>query len=531
MDKNLLILYSTGIAVTIAISFFFYYLFSRFKAKISPILLYILILSSVYMLFAQWFKYLSLHFYIDFSHWLILFHNIALSGKSLNMAQEFFYPGTMNYLSAHFVPLIYILSIPFRFLPYGEAIIFINFVLMASSAIPLYKLAFARSRNAKFSLFTISLLLWYLTFQYTVLYEFEMLRFSIPVIFWLLYFNQTNKRIPYFCCIILAVLVREEVGLTIGLFGVYLAIFEKKYIKGLITALSGFLAFFLITQIFMPALRNSTDHAHVASEFFMGLGSNLGEILINLLKDPLLFLRRILNPLKLVNIFMYFLPLLFISFLAPEVLISIIASLIIVTLSNSMNHSSYTMYYLSAAVPFIFYAFIQGWPRFIKLLSLAKFKVKSSLEETGMAMVLGAIISTSIFFGPSPISLQFWFKDLRPAPFKTQNFHYAVYEITQHSKYASEISRLIPDDALVSAQHFLFTSLYKKKGIMIFPKTTSLDGKIEVDYVFFDKTNNGLKEESPSYRKKSDFATIESDKQKWELVASRDGFFLYKRKR
>jgi len=531
MDRNLLILYSIGMAMTAIASLFSYCLFSRFKVKISPILLYALIVFSAYMLFAQWLKYLSLHFYVDFSHWLILLNNITLSGKPLNMAQEFFYPGTMNYLSAHFVPLVYILSIPFKFLPYSETIIFLNFVLMLSSVIPLYKLASAGNRNNKFSLLTISLFLWYPTFQYTVLYEFEMLRFSIPIIFWMIYFNEGNKKAPYFCFVILAILIREEVGLTIALFGVYMVIFERKYIRGLVTALTGFLAFLLITQIFMPGLRISNDHTHVANEFFMGLGSNFWEILINILKNPSSLLHRILQPFKLANIFMYFLPLLFIPLLTPSVLISIIASLIIVTLSSSLNHSSYALYYLSPAVPFIFYAFIKSWPRFIKLLGTAKFSKKSNLEECGMAIVLSAMMVSNIFFGPSPISLQFWFKDLRPAPFKTQDFHYSVYRITEHSKHAAEIARLIPDDSFVSAQHFLFTPLYKKKGVMIFPKTKSQDEKIEADYVFFDKTNNGLKEESPAYRNKDEFGTIESDKQKWELVAFQDGLSLFKRRK
>lgn len=529
MDKGLLILYSVGIVVTVATSFCFYYLFSRFKAKISLILLCVLILSSVYMLFAQWFKYLSLHFYIDFSHWLIVLHNITLSGKPLNMAQELFYPGTMNYLSAHFVPLVYALAVPFNMFPYSQTIIFLNFILMASAVIPLYKLALARTHNAKFSLFAISLLLWYPTFQYTVLYEFEMLRFSIPIIFWMLYFHDTNKKVPYFCFVILAILVREEVGLAVGLFGVYLIIFEKKYIKGLITALAGFTGFLLITQIFMPGLRVSVNHSHVASEFYAGLGNNFGEVFMNMFRNPGLFLHRALGPFKLMNIFMYFLPLLFVPLLRPAVLISIIANLIIVALSSFFNHCSYMMYYLSPVVPFIFYAFIQSWPRFIKLLSLAKSKGKSTLEEAGMAMVLSTMIVANVFFGPSPVSLQFWFKNLRPAPFKTQDFHYTVYQVTEHSKYAFKMAGFIPDEAIVSAQHFLFTPLYKKKGIMIFPKTTSLDGKIAADYVFFDKTNNGLKEESPAYRSQAEFEAIESDKQKWELIAFQDGLSIFKR--
>lgn len=531
MDKGLLIFYSVGIVVTLFMSVLAFFLFSRFKLKIPRILFYLVIVSSVYMLFAQWLKFISLHFYIDFSHWLMLLNNITQTGKPFNMAQDFFYPGTLNYLSAHFVPLVYVLAIPFKFLPRSETIILLNFVLMSSSVIPLYKLALACGRDKKASLFIASLLLWYPTFQYTILYEFDMLRFSIPVIFWLLYFNEKNRKWLYFCFVILAILVREEVGLTIALFGIYLAIFEKQYIKGLITALTGFTGFLLITQIIMPSLRISSEHAHVASEFFAGLGNNFYEIFLNMFRNPFLFLQRSLAPLKLVNVFMYFFPLLCVPLLFPSVLVCIAPSIIIGSLSSFFNHISYTQYYLSPAVPFIFFAFIKAWPRFIKWLGLSKFGRKLNNEETGMAMVLSAMVVVNIFFGPSPISLQFWFKNLKPAPFKTQSFHYTVYNITEHSKNALKLASTIPDDSLVSAQHFLFTSLYKKKGVMIFPRTISQDKKIEADYVFFDKTNNGLKEESPAYRSKFEFETIELDKKKWELTASLDGFFVYKRKR
>jgi len=528
---RLLILYIAGITAVILVSLFTCYLFFRSKLKISVALLYLFIASSIYMLFMQWLKYLSLHFFIDFSHWLMLLYNIIQSGRPLNMSQEFFYPGTLNYLSAHFVPLIYAFAVPFKLCPRPETIIFLNFILMTSSTIPLYKLASVGNKDNKFSLFMISLLLWYPTFQYTVLYEFEMLRFSIPIIFWLLYFNKTNRRLLYFCFLALAVLIREDVGLSIGMFGIYLAVFEKKYGRGLITFLTGFSVFLLIAQIVMPSLRISTNHSHVANEFFADLGNNFWDVFLNMFRHPQLFLHRILNPLKLANIFMYFLPLLFIPLLSPAVLLSIIPGIIIGLLSSFFNHISYALYYLSPAIPFIFYAFINGWPHFIKRLSLLNFARRQDLDEIGMGMVLSALIVTNIFFGPSPVSLQFWIKDFKPAPFKTQNFHYSTYIITEHSRNAAKMALLIPDDSFVSAQHFLFTSLYKKKGVMIFPKTKNTAGTIEADYIFFDKTNNGLNKESPAYRSQTEFNAIESDTKNWKLMASLDGFYIYKRKK
>jgi hypothetical protein len=64
---------------------------------------------------------------------------------------------------------------------------------------------------------------------------------------------------------------------------------------------------------------------------------------------------------------------------------------------------------------------------------------------------------------------------------------------------------------------------------MIFPRLESSDGTIKADYVFFDKTNNGLNNKSPSYQTQSTFNMVEKDKKNWQLEESGDGFFLYKR--
>ena len=64
---------------------------------------------------------------------------------------------------------------------------------------------------------------------------------------------------------------------------------------------------------------------------------------------------------------------------------------------------------------------------------------------------------------------------------------------------------------------------------MKFPKLESSDGSIKADYVFFDKTNNGINEMAPTYKTQSDFDLVEKDEKIWELVKSQDGYFLYRR--
>lgn len=533
MDKGLIVYYITGITFVVIVSLVMYYVSVRFRLRLPSWFMSLCALFSCYMIFTQYSKYFSLHFYEDFAHWAQIFHNIATTGKPLCLSLEFYFPGAMNYFSVHFAPLIYILALPFKILPYNETIIGLNLLLMMSSVIPLYKISLDSYQDKRFALFMVLLLLWYPTFQYTVMYEFEMLRFSIPIILWMLYFWQKGKVGPYFIFVLLAVLVREEVGLTIMMFGLYLILFKKQWRTGFTTAVVGLGAFIIITQAIMPSLSGaSLNDGHLAIKKLYGVfGETVGEAVVTILTNPLLTIKTIFQPIKIANIFMYFLPLLFIPFLRPAVLMAVFANLGIVLLSSNNKHSSYMLYYLSPSIPFIFYAFIKGWPRFLSMLDRYAVKIRGDydLKSAAMIFVLSGLMITNVFFGPSPISLQFWFRNLRPAPFRTQNFHYSVYKISDHHRKANAFFNLMPDTAIVAAQRFLHPRMFKKKGITLIGKREGLDGRYKADYVLFDKTNNNLKKESPDYIAQSRFDLIENDKATWELVKSKDGYYLYRR--
>lgn len=533
MNKELFIFYAIGIFITMVASGIVCCVWREKNPRISLLLIYVMITASLYMPIAQYLKYSSLHFYVDFSHWLQIIRNIAISGKPLSLNQELLVPGTKNYFSVHFVPLLYLVAIPFKLWPYGETIIVVNSLFMLSAVIPLYKLALHVNKDKYVALVISVLLLWYPTFQYTILYEFEMLRFSIPIILWMLYFWEKRSIKLYFLFVVLATLVREEVGLTIMMFGIYLLLIEKERRFGLITAFIGLGAFVLIAQAIMPALRSSSDYRHIAAGSFGSFGSTFGEIIVNIVRHPVRAITAVIQPIKLANMFMFFLPLLFIPLLAPAILISTLANFGVGLLSESSTHISYMLYYLSPSVPFIFYAFIKGWPKFLEVLRFWGDKMGipegHSITSKATAMVLFGIVVTNIFFGPSPLALQFWVERLKLAPFRTQNFHYPAYKISDHHRKAKELEKLIPNSAIVSAHHFLHSLLFKKKAIMIYPRLENIGGNIKADYVFFDKTNNGLKSESPAFLTQEKLGIVGKDKKNWQLIKTEDGYYLYKR--
>ncbi len=534
MNRSLLYFYVIGIVLTLLFSIGFYYLSIRKKIQLPSIMFIALFAIVIYLPIAQLLKYHSLRSFMDFTAWTEILNNIISTGKPISSIQYFFTGQSTNWFAAHFTPLLYLLAVPFKLWPYSETLIIMNCLLMASSIIPLYKLALTCHERKQFGLFMAVLLLWYPTFQYIVLYEFEMLRFSIPIILWMLYFWEKKNTVLYFLFVLLAVLVREEVGLTIMMFGVYVVLFEKRRLIGGMTIFIGLAAFTVITQVVMPVfIRAEASYEHVAASFFSAFGDTPVEVIKTVISHPRQVFSTIVKPIKVANVFMLFLPLLFVPLLAPLVLISTLANFGIVLLSKTITHSSYMLYYVSPSIPFIFYAFIKGWPRLLSILENSNKKRihnrTGNVESAAMISILSVLLVINIFFGPSPVSLQFWFRDLRPAPFRTQNFHYSAYKVTGHHRIVKEFYRLIPDSAVVSTQQFLSPRLFKKRGAMIFPRLESLDGEIKADYVFFDKTNNGMKKIAPAYNTQLDFDLIEKDEETWGLVKSKDGYFLYRR--
>ena len=528
IDKSLFIFYIIGIVSVFGVAGVVYTLCSRFRIKLPSWVMYVFIFAFIYVPITLYLKYQSLHLYVDFSHWAQLFHNIAIMGRPLSLNVDFLVPGTINYLSVHFVPLIYIFAIPFKLISRPETLIVFNVTLMLSAVIPLYKLAHRMHGSKRFALLIAALLLWYPTFQYITLYEFEMLRFSIPILLWMLYFFETRRIGWYVLFTIIAILVREEVGLTVAMFGVYAWLFEKRRREGLFAIIAGLLGFILIVKVIMPLFSSAQEFKHIGAYWFSQFGNTPGEIIVGVLRHPLLLAQIILNPIKLANIAMLFIPLLVLPFAAPLVLISIIANIGTGLLSGAPEHTSYMLYYIAPSIPFIFYALLKAWP-----------KITARLQTQALmpAMLMGVLVS-NIFFGPSPISLQFWSKNLRPAPFRTQNFHWSVYQVTDHHKKVDDFVGLIPDEAIVSAEQFLAPRLFKKKGTMIFPQLESVDGKYKAEYVFIDKTNplktgvatvpgswDGLRQNPQFY-----YDWVEKDLEHWQRVKAEDGYFLYKRK-
>jgi uncharacterized membrane protein len=478
--SRLLILYSIGLTSIVSISLLTYFISSKFSLKINKKTSYCIFFFSLLfyvfsILYLTFGKIKALHHYVDFAaHLEILWRNYQGLGLTTLMAEN--YHGGSHWFAAHFTPIIYLTYVPvFKIFPSPYAIPVSETFFILSSLIPLWLIS-KKYFNENLSRLYISCFLFYPTIFYTNLYGIAYIELSIPLLLWLFYFFEKKNNLLFFIFLILSLMTREEVSLVTCFLGIYILL-KKRYFLGISTILLSIIYFYLVVFIIMPSFRIDNYHQiHISSVWWKQWGDTYSQMIINILFNPIESLSKILIPPKIGNFVMLLMPLLFLPLLNFLRFFIALPNLAMTFLSFSITHSSYILYYLSPAIAVFFYSAISV----VKKISHYKIVNQDALVNT----ILITSISTSVFFGATPISIAFWYKDYSVGNFYTSNFHRTAYQENHRHIVAKKIAKLIPQNSVVSAEQHFMPLLYKHKKMIIFPSPES-----EIEYVFIDRYN------------------------------------------
>jgi uncharacterized membrane protein len=524
--KNLFLIYSIGLTSVTLFSFLVYFFSNKysiiFNKKATVIVLsfslVFYILSILYLKFA---KINSLHQYLDFAtHLEILWRNSQGLGLTTLMSEK--YIASNHWFAAHFTPIIYLTYVPaFTIFPSPYVIPISETFFILSSLIPLWLIS-KKYLDDNLSRLLICSFLFYPTIFYINLYGIAYIELCIPLFLWLFYFFEEKKNKLFILTLILCLMTREEVSLVICFFGIYMLI-KKRYSLGLFTIILSLVYFFTVLYVIIPSFRTAEyQQLHIAQSLFKQWGNTFLEVIFNILKSPIDTLSKILTAPKIGNFVMMLIPLLFVPLSSLSIFLIATPNFALTFMSSSITHSSFILYYLSPSIPIFFYATITG----ISKLRNFKFLNINSLVNA----ILVASITTTIFFGATPISIAFWSKNYYVGNFYTNNFHRSAYIEEDRDIIAKEMANLIPDDAVVSAEQHFLPLLYKKKKMIAFP-----DDDKSIEYVFVDilnpKKTGGLDGSYGSFRSNPEFYYQKYLKNKdWSIIAENKGVTLLKKK-
>jgi uncharacterized membrane protein len=547
-----LIIYFIGIVFTIISSLFGYAIFKKIKEfyyKANERFFFVLLcfFALTYTVIFSIMKdqsVLSHHSYFDYAIFLEYFNNFA-QGKGLTSSvHETVVPGSSSHwFSNHFTPIIYLFAYTYKILPSFHTVNWLHTILIATSPLILYFLS--RRLLGAFGSFCLALMLLFNpTFQYITLYELDFLRFVIPVGILALGFTLGKYSNLYIILSSIAVfLAREDAALLVLGIGAFVFLFQKDRRRlGMFLMAIAIVYAVVALEVVMPLFRNMniSKDLNVPAYWLYEFGAKTPyEFVKNVLLNPEIFFARLFYPLKLFNLVMYLLPFTFLPLFGIDVLVVMLPTLVLLFYSGSVKYASYFLYYVAPILVVMVWATIVGIPRLVRFTSeKERFKkwlrcCPLSIERISFAVLIGSI-ACSIYFGPSPMSIQFWFKDFSLAPLHSTTFYIDRYRPNSHDNIVRKVAKMIPVEASVSAEFFLFVDIYRNREIRIFPLFEYADYVFDdVEYIFIDKAHPRKKSSAGGPFKANNqfyYKWIENNPDIFELLYSEDGVFLYKRR-
>ncbi len=441
----------------------------------------IAVVTTVSLLILQILKLLSMRNFADFAAWVEIIDSIARGNGPICSIQEAFVPGAGHWFSAHFTPWVYLFAVPYLLVSHPATLLVSQSVVMVTGPVALFFYARSRLDSPGAAAYAAAALAVHPTYQYIQLYEFEMLRFCIPLIIATLFAWRMGWRWAYWGGLAASLLVREEVALVFIAFGLVVAVQERSVTGyGVPTAITSMGYFVMVVLWVMPSFRESTQYSHIAAGFFSAYGATPQEAAMVILSDPVRFLGHYLHPIKVANVVMLLAPFAFLPLAAP-LSVAALGNLAVNMLSISGTHTSYFLYYVSPALAFLAVAAVDALPAAARAISMWHGRAVGHHHAAGLLFVASAV--AAVFFSPAPYSLQFWASTYSLAPFRTQRFHVTDYLRIKRFSNAREASRSLTSDSIVSAEQSLLPIVAGRAKLLVFPDVR------DADFVFLDREN------------------------------------------
>ena len=300
---------------------------------------------------------------------------------------------------------------------------------------------------------------------YTNLFDFHAVTLATTFLLAAFYFTLTKKWWLVLVFLFLAGITKEEVWAINAIFGIYLILISKEKFIGTFVTIFSTISFI---TLFWYAIPSAAMDQHFALEFFSDYGSSPGEVMKNIILNPVKTIQIITTLDRLYYLKQLFIPLGYFSFLALPFMVFALPEIMINLLSSSPQMHQIYYQYSATITPFIF----------ISVIYAIKFLVKKIPEipywAIGIMMIIFAY-SAAYSYGP-----MFFAEKPQDAWYQRQ---------LPNKEIVNNYLESFPEDSTITATNNLGSHLSRRSQIFIVP-----NGINESDYVIFLLRNRNEKE-------------------------------------
>lgn len=386
--------------------------------------------------------------------------------------------------SAHFDPILVLLSPLYLIYPQAEFLLVFQSVWLGAGVFPVYLLAREKLEHRGKALLLAVVWALYPALHGANMYEFHSLALISPLVVWLLYFYETGKDRLYWAMLGVLLLCREDVSLLMCFIGLF-AVLDRRAGRtriGWLTIATSVVYFVIVKLFFMtsPGIIMSGKDAYSYAYYYEELipnRSGLGGLLISLLTNPIFALKVMLKEPKILFFLKLFLPLCFLPFAAKPGRWMLAYGLLFCLLASRDAVFSIHFQYSSVLFPIAFVLTPIGLKRIEDSGPAAYFGLDGRrLSRALLAAVLTASALASWKFGGLVENASFRGGFSRVARTLTPE---------QQATYAwvREQAQAIPRDAVVGATSKMGPHISNRMRAYFYPGSRAA----EVEYVLLDE--------------------------------------------
>ncbi len=406
----------------------------------------------------------------DFGIFVNMFHNMKECGLPLTTCER---DGLLSHFAVHISPVYYILLPFYMLFPTPYTLQISQSAVLIAAVIPLVLLSKHFKLSNKLTVCIAALYLFYAAVSTGCLYDIHENCFLPLFLLLTFYFFEKGSNLPMFLCILLTLAVKEDAAIYVAVFGMYILLSRKKYIKGgTVCALAA--VYFMICVAVLERYGLGIMSNRYENLIFDADNSLLGALVTALLNPGYLltqlFSTEAMNADKLIYFLKLLLPLSFIPFFSSKLSSMILLSpLLLNLLTMYVYQYDICFQYSFGIAAFLFYATV---------LNIKEMSRKSKITAITVA------VSFCMMLYASTVLPEFGY------------YTKSAIDNSEYHRRLEEILEKVSDDASVCASTFLLPHLADRNEIY---EIEYHQNRCDVDYVVLDARFENYKEHMKPY--------------------------------
>jgi len=429
-----------------------------------------LILVAGYTLLFSWLaiqRYLAINTGYDLAQYDQIIWN-SLQGR---LFWQTYVTDAPMFLGKSFTPILLALVPLYAVWSNPIVLLCVQTIALSVAAFPLYWLARVKLGKPLALVIVLTFLLYPALVSVNVV-DFHEITFATPALAFATFFLLRNHYKGFLICLVVALLIKEEIAFIAAAFGVYILIVQRKRLFGATLLVAGAGWAILLLQYAMPFLHGAglggTFYYLGGSAYqrYAYLGKGLADVLVTIFTRPDIIFQHVVIPAKIEFMLHLFVPLAFLPFIGVEILSLAFPTFGYSLLSDYRPQFSIRYPYTPPLFPFLFFALVIGLQRIVARKPFNRFIGKFSLAS----MLLTTSIASYILHSAGPFA---------------RIFDPTTYTLQARDLIGKQLVTTIPRDAVVVAQSEWLGHLAQREYVYHAEDPTNLH---RADYVFVDKT-------------------------------------------